>query len=181
MPEQKVHATSVAELPIEYLEVPEMIQMLEIWNDWRAERPAPMWHDVNLMKIPRPLLSTTSVVDVLYGGEDFYYRYWGVGLTNLFGLDRTGVRMSEHPIIASHQVRNKQLDAVIEGRCPKLFLATIERPDFGTVAHKINLRLPIMDNPDEVTKILSMCEVDRINMEGSEDLAWYYPYEYVDA
>ena len=33
MPEQKVHATRVAELPIESLEVPEMIQMLEIWNE----------------------------------------------------------------------------------------------------------------------------------------------------
>lgn len=54
------------------------------------------------------------------------------------------------------------------------------RKVLGSYGHPL-VRTPNLDNPDEVTKILSMCEVDRINMEGSEDLAWYYPYEYVDA
>ncbi len=177
MPKQKIEATGVVELPIKSLESLEMFRMLTIWDVWCAGRPAPTWQDVNLLDIPKSLSRMAAVTDVLDGGADFVYRYWGPGLTLLFGRDETGTYISDHPVLASRVVRNAQLNAVIEGCCPKLFLTTIKKKDVGTVVEKLNLRFPIMDNPNEVTKILSMCEIDPAGMSDYDDLTWYWMEE----
>ena len=171
---KNIQATGMVEVPIKSLGSPEMLRMLDIWDDWRAGRPAPAWRDVVLMDIPRSLSKMAAVVDVLDGGADFVYRYWGPGLTELFGRDETGTRISDHPVVASRIVRNAQLKAVIEGCCPKLFLTTIKKKHIDTVVEKLNLRFPIMDNPDEVTKILSVCEIDPVSMRDYGDLTWYW-------
>ena len=118
MPNQKIEATGLAGLPIKSLESPEMLELLDIWDGWCAGRPAPAWQDVNLLDMPGSLSRTAAVTDVLNGGEDFVYRYWGPELTLLFGRDETGTHISDHPVQASRIVRIAQLKAVIEDCCP---------------------------------------------------------------
>tara|TARA_B100000315_G_scaffold205399_1_gene199144 strand:+ start:519 stop:1085 length:567 start_codon:yes stop_codon:yes gene_type:complete len=174
MTNQKIEATGLVELPIESLESPEMLELLNTWAVWCAARPAPAWQDVNLLEMPKVLSKMSAVAYVLDGGEDFVYRYWGPGVTLLFGRDETGTRISDHPVLASRVVRIAQLKAVIEDCCPKLFLTTIRKKDVGTVVKKLNLRFPIMDNPGEVTKKLSVCVTEPAGMEDYDDLTWFW-------
>jgi len=168
----KVKASKVEELALSSIQSSAMLQMLDIWTGWAAGKPAPVWAEVKLMEILAPLIPMTACVDVIEGGKDFVYRYWGTGLTDLFGLDETGTRLTDNPIVSSQLVLSDQLQAVLKDGCPKFFVTTIAK-DSGTYAIKSNLRLPIMDSPGEVTKILSLCEVERIGMEEYEDLKGY--------
>ncbi len=169
----KVKASKVEELAISSIQSPVMLQMVDIWSGWCKGQPAPTWADVNLMEIPPSLVPMTACVDVIEGGKDFVYRYWGTGLTELFGLDETGTRLTDNPIVSSQLVLSDQLQAVLADACPKFFVTTIVK-DSGTFANKSNLRLPVMDRPGEITKILSLCELERIEMTEYEDLEAYW-------
>jgi len=172
----KVRATKVEELALESIQSPDMLRMLELWSGWCAGRDAPVWRDVQFMDIPAPLIPLTACVDVIEGGKDFVYRYWGTGLTDLFGRDETGTRLSDYPVASSQLILTGQLQDVVGAACPKIFMTTIAK-DTGIFVHKYNLRLPIMDTPGEVTKILSMCELERIEMKDHDDLASYWNQE----
>jgi len=169
----KIKAAKVEELALASIQSPVMLQMLDIWTGWAAGKPAPVWAEVKFMEIPVPLIPMTACVDVIDGGKDFVYRYWGTGLTDLFGLDETGTRLTDNPIVSSKLVLSDQLQVVLKDGCAKFFVSTIAK-DSGTYAYKYNLRLPIMESPGEVTKILSMCEVERIEMAEYEDLKAYW-------
>ncbi len=176
MSDVKVKAIKVEELTLESIESPDMLRMLDIWSGWCAGAPAPAWPDVQLMDIPTLLIPFTACVDVIDGGKDFVYRYWGTGLTDLFGREETGTRLSEYPVASAQLILTGQLQAVLNDACPKIFVTTIAK-DTGTFAHKYNLRLPVMDNPGEVTKVLSVCELERIGMGDHDDLEPYWNQE----
>jgi len=172
----KLKATKVEELALEAIQSPDMLRMLEIWSGWRAGRDAPEWKDVQLMDIPAPLIPVTACVDVIEGGKDFLHRYWGSGLTELFGRDETGTLLSDYPIASSGMILVGQLQDVVKAAAPKIFVTTLSK-DSGVFVHKHNLRLPVMDSPGEVTKIVSVCELERIGMREYDDLTSYWKPE----
>ncbi len=172
----KIKAAKVEEQALDSIRSPDMLRMLEVWSGWCAGRPAPAWPEIHLVDIPAPLIPMTACVDVIDGGKDFVYRYWGTGLTDLFGRDETGTRLSDYPVASSQLILTSQLQAVISAAGPKFFVTTIVK-DTGTFAHKCNLRLPIMDGPGAVDKILSVCELERIEMKDHDDLASYWNQE----
>jgi len=146
---------------------------LDIWRQWCAERPAPTWRDIDLAGFPPPLVPMAAVVDVIDDGDDFRYRFWGSGLTQLFGRDETGSLLSKHGNARSSQIRFQQLRQVVGAFQPLAFQTTFEK-SHGLLAEKTNLRLPVADQPGQVTKIISLSLLHRMDMRDYDNLNDHY-------
>ena len=73
---------------------PNTVKLYDYWNRKRGDRPRPRWSDINLMEI-YDIAPCICVRDAVPGGDDFVCRYWGTRLTELYGVDCTGRRISE--------------------------------------------------------------------------------------
>ncbi|MEX0695772.1 MAG: hypothetical protein WD075_15110 [Rhodospirillales bacterium] len=105
--------------------------------------------------MPAIVLPQTLVVDVVDGGQDYRYRFWGSDYTDNYGIDETGLLLSECVGPNFIKATKLQLQVVLERKMPCAFDVAIRAPRSGVIQTKINLRLPLMDTPGEVTKILS--------------------------
>ena len=65
------------------------------WARCRGNAFAPAWGDFRLIELPPNIIPFVRVADVIDGGRDFRYRFWGTGLGAVRAFDRTGVRLSE--------------------------------------------------------------------------------------
>lgn len=158
-PPSTAHARTYRPVAVADITAPSLLEAMAVWRRWAAGRPAPLWADVKLYELPAVLLPMTSVMDVLDGGQDFRCRYWGSGLTPIFGRDETGRCLSEHPIPEGREVRLGQFRDLLTSVEPKAFLL-----EFVTQADikvdKLNLRLPIVDAAGAYDKILTVCTVE---------------------
>lgn len=172
MPAFKPHGVEVARVPMNELSSDPLIRSYRTWRAWCGDRSAPEWRDVDLMALPPPVLPLMSVVDVLDGGRDYRYRYWGSRLTELFGRDETGSLLSDHVVVESGELRTGQFDTVVNEVGPALFVTKFLKFK-GIAAEKVNLRLPVCDMPGEVTKILTICAVSPNILRRGYNLAEY--------
>ncbi len=168
----KPHGINVARLPLGDLQPEHLAAALSIWRAWCGTRTAPQWRDVDLVAFPPELVSLMTVVDVIDGGQDYRYRYWGSQLTELFGREETGTLLSKHSVAQSGDIRNEQFDAVVHEIAPVLYRTTFMRAE-GLAVQKTNLRLPVCDTPDAVTKIISLCTITPNVLNFGDDLAEY--------
>ncbi len=173
MPDTQPGGIGLQHLSIGDVESGPLLDALNHWKDLSAERPAPEWRDIDLARFPPSLLPMAAVVDVINGGGDFRYRYWGSGLTRLFGRDETGSLLSELANAKSSHIRFQQLRQVVAESQPSAFQTTFMESR-GLLAAKANLRLPVADQPGEVTKIISLSTVSRINMSSFDDLSDHF-------
>lgn len=163
-------------VPLDGVESDLLARALAIWEKARGTRKAPAWKDIDLMSFPALLLPATTVVDVVDGGRDYRYRYWGTGLTQLFGRDETGTFLSQHPVKDSADLRFYQFNQIVAAFAPILSETVFERAE-GMLVRKFNLRLPVADTPDTVTKIISLSDIIRVKLRHHEDLADYWSPE----
>lgn len=160
---------NVVELSLEDLTAPNLIQGLVVWTALCGRREAPAWVDVDLVAFPSQLLPKATVVDVVDDAEDFVYRYWGSGLSEVYGADETGRKTSELASVEFRDRRRREMRAVVDGCRPKLFLTELEKSN-GVRAQKIILRLPVMDQPGQVTKVISLAEFGPVDYRPSGPL-----------
>lgn len=146
---------NIEEIPCTFPAGSPLAKTLNIWRGWAGDRPAPTWKDIELYVLPAVVLPQTLVVDVIDGGKDFQYRFWGTDYTEHYGIDETGLRLSETLGPSFVNATRKQLLSVLERKIPCAFDVAIRAPRSGVIQTKINLRLPIIDTPGEVTKVLT--------------------------
>ncbi len=118
--------------------------------------------------LPPALLPFTTVVDVEEGGR-YRYRFWGTGLVGIYDADITGREMSEVAGEGFLKVTTAQLDEVVSEAKPNLFRTQIEKKS-GARLTKYNLRMPIMDEPGRVTKVISVSTLDRVALPDYENV-----------
>ena len=147
---------NVEEIPCTFPHGSPLAMALDLWRGWSGERQAPTWKDVELYLLPPIVLPQTLVVDVIEAGRDYRYRFWGTEYTEHYGADETGLLLSESLGPSFIEATRNQLQTVLERKVPCAFDVAIRAPRSGVVQTKMNLRLPIMDTPDEVTKILTV-------------------------
>ena len=176
MAEFKPHGTRFVSLPMEDIKSKDLKAALNLWQQWCAGRPAPLWRDVDLSAFPAPLLPMATVVDVIDGGKDFKYRYWGSDLSRLFNREETGQLLSEHVVNQSGHIRFSQFWEVVVQARPLLFMTIFEKVE-GVMAEKLNLRLPVIDEKGEVEKIISLSTLDRIGILDFEELSEHWKAE----
>ncbi|MEQ8504513.1 MAG: hypothetical protein RIB80_04240 [Rhodospirillales bacterium] len=157
-------------LPLADLKSPDLVKALALWDSWRGDGIAPLWDKIELSRFPPPLLPMTTVVDVLEGGRDYRYRYWGSELTRLFKRDETGNLLSLHSVTQSSDIRFHQFGAVVAEMRPVLFMTIFEKFE-GVMAEKLNLRLPTIDGQGQVDKIISLSTLERVGMHSYDDLS----------
>ncbi len=146
---------NIEEIPCNFPAGSPLAKTLDLWRGWAGDRTAPDWRSVELYVLPSIILPQTLVVDAINGGEDFRYRFWGTNYTDHYGIDETGMLLSKSLGPSFIDATQQQLKIVMDRKVPCAFDVTIKAPRSGVVQSKINLRLPIMDTPDEVTKIMT--------------------------
>ncbi len=147
---------------------------VRLWDTWRDREFAPPWPAVDLSALPPVLLPLATVVDVLGDGADYRYRFWGTGLTELFGRDESGTHLSAHAVTRSGQLRYAQFNLVVTSRRPQLFMTAFALKKTA-YARKLNLRLPVSDAPGDVTKILSLSTMEAPALGPFENLHEFWP------
>ena len=146
---------------------------LALWDQWRGDRAGPTWAEIDLATLPPALLPLTTVVDVIDDGQDYLYRFWGTGLTHLFGRDESGTHLSDHRVTRSGQLRFVQFNLVVASKSPHVFKTVFAEAE-NTRARKINLRLPICDAAETVTKILSLSEMEAPHLGRFDNLHQFW-------
>ena len=90
-------------------------RLVEYWN---VRTPAgaamPAWADIELMDLYK-IAHCIVVKDVLAGDRDFVNRFWGSELTNVFGFEGTGLRVSNYEPESLRENSMKRFAAVAGG------------------------------------------------------------------
>lgn len=156
LPPEDFVVLGIEEIPIVFPPESTLGRTFALWKKWAGERDAPTWRDVELYSLPPEIVPLTLVVDVVEGGKDYRYRFWGTGFTEHYGLDETGVYLSQAigPNFVSASFM--QLGEVVQAKRPRAFTVTMKMPKTGVVAHKTNLRMPIIDASGTVTQVMSV-------------------------
>ncbi|MBO6520490.1 MAG: hypothetical protein JJ900_08910 [Rhodospirillales bacterium] len=161
---------NVEDVPCEFPEGSPLARTLDLWRSWSGSNAAPKWDDVELYALPAIVLPQTLVVDVIDGGADFKYRFWGTKYTSHYGADETGLLLSTSLGPSFIEATRKQLNAVLASKAPCAFDVAIRAPRSGIVQTKLNLRLPIMDRPGEITKIMTATLFNETTINHREKL-----------
>jgi len=153
-----IYNINIRSLPLEFSDYPRLQEVFDVWEGWRSDRQAPVWKDVELVRLPSALIPQTVVCDVVDNGNDYRFRFWGTGSSALFKQECTNKLLSEFGWSNELMEKTKeQFECVLQSKKPILNFATFKKQS-GTIADKVTLRLPIMDTPGEVTKIISTHE-----------------------
>lgn len=125
-------------------------EMLRYWNDRRGGAFAPSLKGFELAACPAHVLPRMSITDITAGERLVStYRYWGTGLTDIYGGDYTGRSPADLP--------PKSLGMQMQGGCARLH-ATAEPhcevkeyvTHAGYLGRALILRLPLSDDGETV-------------------------------
>jgi len=148
------------EVSIDHVVKSQCGDVLDQWRKLKTQHFAPSWQQMDLSVLPSDVIPYIRVVDVLDNGEVFKYRFWGTGLSEIFGIERTGQLMHE-PKGWPRGTGLGECAKVVALRQPVAFTrqaraTTSERP-FPTVV-SCGIRLPLSVDGEQVTNVLSFCD-----------------------
>lgn len=129
------------------------------WDDRRGSRFAPTWGDFRLIDLAGHIIPYIRVADVIDGGRDFKYRFWGTGLGAVRALDRTGVHLSEVDSPRTKTALAEFRRIVSEKAC----LAFVYQAQGGLnrrSLHAPSIRLPLSSDGRAVDKIVCYTDFD---------------------
>ena len=126
---------------------------LEYWNGLRGERWAPGWAEFSLLDLGTEAVPFTIVADVVREPLDFVYRFWGTGNTTYIGYDCTGKSVRQNEVFCDKVFR--ECSQVYGERRPMVYHTKALKPN-GTYREYYRLRLPLSDDGETVTKIVSV-------------------------
>lgn len=134
------------------------------WNDLRGARFAPAWGEFRLVDLPSHIIPYMRVADVIDGGRDFRYRFWGTGLSTIRALDRTGACLS--------QIHSPRTDTALDEYrrivTDKTGLAFVYNARSGqnrSSLHAPSIRLPLSSDGETVDKIVCYTDFDTDGVE----------------
>ncbi len=131
---------------------------------WRSLPPLggtamPLAANFNLMRVPATLLPTTHIVDVINGGRDFCYRFWGSGFRAYLGYDGTGMTTATLLPIEIRDPARKAYADVVKARAPLAMLSEFARGgDKPRQGFQRFIRFPLADQDGNVCQVVSLVE-----------------------
>lgn len=142
-------------------------------NYWKSvddgEQTRPRWDDFDLLQVPPTLLPTTMVYDIQDPVIESKYRYWGTGMTVLYGKDYTGQTIScLSPVSVRERLANA-LALVCQQKAPNAHTPHFT-DNFGNTEHQCILRLPIFDLPGVVTKVVTLIDSSPEAMKTAQEV-----------
>lgn len=123
------------------------------WDGLRGQRFAPAWGEFKLVDLPGAIIPYVRVTDVIDGGRDFVYRFWGTGLSFVRALDRTGMQLSAVSSPRTPAALEEYRRVVREKRGFACVYNAREHL-MGSSLHAPCIRLPLSSDGDSVDKIV---------------------------
>lgn len=139
----------LSEIPLAQLDDTPCQQFLDYWRDRRGDAWAPTLKGFALPSVPPPLLSSTTIVDVIDGGDDFRYRFWGTAQTDVKGYDLTGKLITDSPGRVFYESGLKQYRRVVEAREPLAFLYETPYVALAGSGRQLSVRAPLAGADDD--------------------------------
>jgi FixJ family two-component response regulator len=81
--------------PYDFRSDPILRDALAYWHEKRGSRAMPTRRDIDPAELPKHLLPHLQLVDVIDGGERFYFRLVGTAIVDAFGGEFTGKHVDE--------------------------------------------------------------------------------------
>lgn len=134
------------------------------WNDLRGVRFAPAWGAFRLVDLAPQVIPYVRVADVIDGGRDFRYRFWGTGLSAVRALDRTGVCLSEIDSPRTQTALAEYRRIVTEKR-GFAFVYNARGGQDRLSLHAPSVRLPLSSDGETVDKIVCYTDFDTDGVE----------------
>jgi hypothetical protein len=129
--------------------------VLEFWENCRGTAFAPRWgSDFRLSDLPTDILPNVSVVDVIDGGERYYYRFWGTNNVTIKGFEMSQKYLDQSPVESVRRNGYHQFGVMVRERRPLVFLYEAVYRDKINVGC-VTLRLPLSSDGVTVDKIAS--------------------------
>lgn len=130
-------------------------RVFEYWESCRGSAIAPRWgSDFRLYELPADILPNISVVDVLDGGERYYYRFWGTNNVVIKGFEMSQKYLEQSPVESVRTNGYHQFGVMVRERRPLVFLyEAVYRAEVNVGC--VTLRLPLSSDGVTVDKIAS--------------------------
>ncbi len=132
--------------------------LYEIWNSLRDGRSLPRWEDFELQLLPARVIAYVRVVDVHSDPFDLVYRFWGTGLVEMLGEERTGKSLTQLPAARAPQAV-VEYETVIRERVPFAFIYNAKTAKPVMPLFTPAIRLPFSDGGDAVEKIVTYSDL----------------------
>lgn len=146
------------DLVIDLGSYPRLSSVFESWHAWCGDAPAPAWMTEHINRLPPRLVPNTNVVDVIDGGRDLRFRFWGSGLVKLYGIELSGKLYSDAEATVFGTGQIEQFREVIATGQPALFETHFRRPN-GMNALRTSLRLPFRNTAGTIDKVMTVTEI----------------------
>lgn len=130
---------------------------LSYWKSLTGPREMPSWADFDLMKIPTRVVKTTHVLDIEKDAEDYTFRFWGTGVTEIHNQELTGKYLSELRPSKLAELAKENIKLMIELRKPVAVTTALmsrESPE----RFQVVLRLPLSSDGNVVTQVVTLIE-----------------------
>jgi hypothetical protein len=134
----------------------ELRSLLSYWESLCQGRFAPAWNEFHLDQVDPAILPRCTVVDVVDGGANYIYRFWGTARTKLLGYDLSGKSINAFRPPELVTIAAKDFATMLERRRASWFTVVASAtggPDTFTFWF---LRLPFSADGTSVDKILSV-------------------------
>lgn len=130
----------------------ELRTLLNYWRALQEGNQLPRQANFDVLAVPS-VLGFLMLMDVIDGGEDFYYRVYGTKIAQDTGFDMTGKRLSCVPTVTSLAAYfMASYRAVVQRREP--LLAYHQPPPGQPIRRWARLILPMVDDQDRVSRLL---------------------------
>lgn len=129
--------------------------LLAYWEQARGDKFAPAYgSDFRLDDIPHSIVPCCTVVDVVNGGEDYRYRFWGTENVTIKGFEMSGRLMSECEYPDFVEYGQAQFNEVMKRRAPTAFVYLKE---YKNLQHRrfVAVRFPISKDGKTIDKVFS--------------------------
>jgi len=138
-------------------------QFLAYWDSLRGAAFAPGWKQFELWALPPAIIPYITVVDVHRDPLDFVCRFFGTGQTNRKGIDWTGKSLQSFPVQRGPSAFD-EYRWVVDNKRPLTIsdMVVFENAYSNRVPfEQHSLRLPLSDDGQEVTQIVSLAIWDK--------------------
>lgn len=130
-------------------------EILKYWDLSLGRFVAPRYGKEFLLDELSPaVIPSLSIVDILDGGDDYRYRFWGSLNVDIKGFEMTGKLLSDGPIVDVINFGRRQFSEVIMAKEPLTF--TYYGPYRSPVRRmQLTSRFPLSSDGENIDMILS--------------------------
>lgn len=130
---------------VKSIPIPEFLSALTYWGELSGDRIAPAWSEISLMEFDMTLIPYINVFDMAKDRSKTRYRFWGTGLTTVFGEDFTNRSSEELPAEKLGRHAASGFEKLVKEKVPNCEVREYLQPS-GFVGRQIVLRLPLSDD-----------------------------------